>query len=151
MKARTLTRLITTTLLALVLSGVALSTQVKGAGALTTTANANVEYGNANCGDPVLGAPVIGTVRFLRSGDQVMLRYVMTAGDATTDYDVHLFDADTCALLGRLGSFATDAAGAGRFTSTRVAVAGTTRFYAVARDTSTFVGLTHGSLAVALP
>ena len=32
-----------------------------------------------------------------------------------------------------------------------VAVAGVTRFYAVARDTTTFVGLTHGSLAVDLP
>jgi hypothetical protein len=151
MKSRTLTRLVTTTLLALVLSSVALVTSAQGASALSTIADANVEYGNNNCGDPILGAPVIGTVRFLRSGNQLMLRYVMVAGDANTQYSVHLFDADTCASLGKVASFTTDAAGVGRSTSRPVLVGGSTRFYAIAFDTSNFVGLTHASLAVDLP
>jgi len=151
MKTRTLTRLVTTVLMTLVVAGAALVAQVAPAGALTVTAEAHVEYGNADCGDTVLGAPVIGSARFVRSGDRMAVRYVMTAGDAATDYEVWLFDADTCGPLRRLGSFTSDAAGGGSVTSKQVGVAGSSRFYAVARDVSTFPGLLHGSLAVELP
>lgn len=151
MKTRTLNRLVTTALLALVLASTALVANVQGAAALGTAANADVQYGNNNCGDLVMGAPVIGTVRFVRSGDQLQLRYVMSAGDADTAYAVHLFDADTCGSFGKVASFTTNAAGVGRSTSRAVFVAGSDRFYAIAYDTSNFVGLTHGSLAVDLP
>lgn len=149
MKARFLSRLATAALLAL--AGSALVLPASPAHAATTTAQAPVEYGNGDCGDPILGAPVIGSARFLRVDDRLSVRYVMTTGDATTDYDVFLFDGDTCAPLARLGSFSTDAAGAGHLTGKSVKVAGSTRFYAVARDTSNFVGIPHGSLAVDLP
>ncbi len=151
MKFRTLSRLVTTTLLALVLASTALVANVQGAAALSTAANADVQYGNNNCGDLVMGAPVIGTVRFVRNGDQVQLRYVMSAGDANTQYAVHLFDADTCGSFGKVASFATNGAGVGRSASRLVSVAASDRFYAVAFDTSNFVGLSHGSLAVDLP
>ena len=117
----------------------------------TATAEATVEYGNGNCGDTVLGAPEIGSARFVRSGDRMAVRYVMGAGDATTTYEVWLFDGDTCAPLRRLGTFTSDGAGAGSFSSKQVGVAGSSRFYAVARDVSTFPGVLHGSLAVDLP
>ena len=151
MKTRTLSRLVTTTLLALVLSSAALLAQAPAAGALANVADANVEYGNNNCGDPVLGAPVVGTARFLRSGDQMLVRYVMTGGDANTKYDVRLYDADTCSPIAAVGSFTSDAAGAGWVTSKKLPVAGSKRFYAAARDASTFVGIYHGSLSVLLP
>ena len=97
------------------------------------------------------GDVVIGSVRFVRVGDQLTLRYVMDMGDPNTDYAVHLFDGDTCTSLGKVGSFSTDAAGAGRTVSRRVNVAGRDRFYAAAIDLTTFVGIPHGSYAVDLP
>lgn len=118
---------------------------------VTATAEATVEYGNGNCGDTVLGAPEIGSARFVRSGDRMSVRYVMGAGDAATTYEVWLFDGDTCAPLRRLGTFTSDAAGTGAFSSKQVGVAGSSRFYAVARDMTTFPGLQHGSLGVDLP
>lgn len=150
MHTRSLTRVVTTTLLALVISGVALVSQMPAAGAVTT-ADAKVQYGNASCGSPVLGAPVIGIARFVRSGDHLAPRISMTAGDPNTDYDLVLHDADTCAPLGVAGSFTTDAFGRARFMGGRIDVAGSTRFFAAAVDTSNFVGLTHGSMAVNLP
>jgi hypothetical protein len=151
MKTRSLTRMITTALLALLLTGVTVASHAPAAGALDGTAEADVQYGNGNCGNLVMGAPVIGSVRFLRSGDQLTLRYVMTNGDANTAYAVHLYDADTCGSFGKVGSFTSNAAGVGRTVSRRVSVAGSDRFYAAAIDLSTFIGIGHGSLAVDLP
>jgi hypothetical protein len=148
-----LARVIGTALVALTSVGALASTTapVAHAAMVAATAESSVEYGNADCGDSVPGAPVIGTARFLRSGDRMTVRYVMNAGDAATAYEVWLFDADTCGPLRRLGSFTTDAAGAGWFTSKQVNVAGSSRFYAAARDLTTFPGILHGSLAVDLP
>jgi hypothetical protein len=98
-----------------------------------------------------MGAPVVGSVRFVRSGDQLRFRYVMTMGDPGTSYAVQLFDGDTCTSFGKVGSFTTDAAGAGRTVSVAVNVAGSSSFYAAAVDLTTFVGIRHGSLAVNLP
>lgn len=151
MQTRTRTRTIAAAFLTLLLAGAAFVATAPAAGAASATAQADVQYGNNNCGDVVLGAPVIGYARFLRSGDRMMVRYVMTNGDANTQYAVHLLDADTCTSFGKIGSFTTDAAGAGWTTSRQVAVAGSDRFYAAAVDMSNFVGIRHGSLAVDLP
>lgn len=151
MKTRSLTRFLTATLLAVTLGAVALVAQSGVAAAAVTTAEAQVEYGNANCGDTIMGAPVIGSARFVRSDNQLVLRYTMTAGDANTDYDVVVHDGDTCAPIGPAGSFTSNGAGRGRTQSKVLEVKGHDRFYAVATDTSNFVGITHGSLAVDLP
>ncbi|MBM3660090.1 MAG: hypothetical protein FJW95_11405 [Actinobacteria bacterium] len=148
-----LARVVRTALLALVSVGAVGTAVAPSAQAAIVAASAqtSVEYGNANCGDTVMGAPVIGNARFLRSGDRMTTRYVMSAGDANTQYEVWLYDGDACAPLRRLGTFSSDAAGAGAFTSKQVGVAGSSRFYAVAVDLSTFPGLVHSSLAVDLP
>jgi hypothetical protein len=146
-----LTRLLAAAFLTLTLAGTALAVQAPSASALNGAAQVDVQYGNNTCGGVVMGAPVIGSVRFVRVGDQLTFRYVMDMGDANTDYVVHLFDGDTCTSLGKVGSFTTDAAGAGRTVSRRVNVAGRDRFYAAAIDLTTFVGIPHGSYAVDLP
>lgn len=151
MTTRSLTRPITTAILVLLLALAALAVHVPAAGALNGTAVADVQYGNNACGGLVMGAPVIGSVRFVRTGDQLVFRYVMTNGDANTTYVVHLYDADTCTSMGKVGSFATDRTGAGRTVSRRTNVAGHSSFYAAAIDVSTYVGIPHGSLAVDLP
>ncbi len=148
---RSLTRVLAAALMALTLAGTALATQAPPAGALNGTAQVDVQYGNNACGGVVMGAPVIGSARFVRVGDQLRFRYVMDMGDANTLYAVYLFDGDTCTSLGRVGSFHTDRAGVGWTVSHRVNVAGRDRFYATAVDLTTFVGIPHGSYAVDLP
>ena len=150
-KSRSLTRTLAAAFLTLVVVGTMVAIHVPSAGALNGSAQVDVQYGNNACGGVIMGAPVIGSVRFVRVGDQLTLRYVMDTGDANTDYAVHLFDGDTCTSLGKVGSFSTDAAGAGRTVSRRVNVAGRDRFYAAAVDLTTFVGISHGSHAVDLP
>jgi hypothetical protein len=150
-KTRFLTRMLVAVFPALMLAGATVATQASAAGALNGAAQVAVQYGNNTCGGVVMGAPEIGSVRFVRVGDQLTFRYVMDMGDPNTDYAVHLFDGDTCTSLGKVGSFSTDAAGAGRTVSRRVNVAGRDRFYAAAIDLTTFVGIPHGSYAVDLP
>lgn len=150
-KTRSLTRVVVAALATLTLAGTAVAMQAPTAGALDGTAQTRVQYGNNTCGGVIMGSPVIGSVRFVRVGDQLTFRYVMDMGDPNTDYSVRLFDGDTCTSLGRVGSFTTDAAGAGWTVSRRVNVAGRDRFYAAAVDLTTFVGIPHGSYAVDLP
>jgi hypothetical protein len=148
---RFLTRALVAAFVALVSAGTMAATQASSASALNGSAQVDVQYGNHTCGGVVMGAPVIGSVRFVRAGDQLTFRYVMDMGDPNTDYAVHLFDGDTCASLGKVGSITTDAAGVGRTVSRRVNVAGRDRFYAAAIDLTTYVGILHGSHAVDLP
>ena len=150
-KPRSLTRLLVAVFVILTLAGTMVAAQAPTAGALNGSAQVDVQYGNNTCGGVVMGAPVIGSVRFVRVGDQLTFRYVMDMGDPNTDYAVHVFDGDTCTSLGKVGSFSTDAAGAGRTVSRGVNVAGRDRFYAAAIDLTTFVGIPHGSYAVDLP
>ena len=151
LKTRSLTRLLVAAFVTVALAGTMFAAQAPSAGALNGSAQVDVQYGNNTCGGVVMGAPVIGSVRFVRVGDQLTLRYVMDMGDPNTDYAVHLFDGDSCTSLGKVGSFHTDAAGTGRTVSRQVNVAGRDRFYAAAIDLTTFVGIPHGSLAVDLP
>jgi hypothetical protein len=151
LKTRSLTRMLVAAFVTLVLAGTMAATQASSASALNGSAQVDVQYGNNACGGVIMGAPEIGSVRFVRVGDQLTLRYVMDMGDPNTDYAVHLFDGDTCTSFGKVGSFRTDAAGVGRTVSRRVNVAGHDRFYAAAIDLTTYVGISHGSYAVDLP
>ena len=150
-KTRSHTRVLVTAFVTLMLAGTMFATQAPSASALNGAAQVDVQYGNNACGGVIMGAPEIGSVRFVRVGDQLTLRYVMDAGDPNTAYAVHLFDGDTCSSLGKVGSFTTDAAGVGRTVSRQVNVAGRDRFYAAAVDLTTYVGISHGSYAVDLP
>jgi len=150
-KTRYLPRIVALAFLIPALAVLAVVSTAPYAGALNGTAQVDVQYGNNACGGVIMGAPVIGSTRFLRSGDQLQFRYVMTNGDDNTAYSVHLYDGDTCTSFGKVGSFTTDGAGAGRTVSRTVNVAGHDRFYAVAIDVSNYVGIAHGSYAVDLP
>jgi hypothetical protein len=114
----------------------------------------DVEYGSFTCGTHVEGVEVVGAASFKRGGDKLKLTFSLDASpEANTDYDVYLFDADTCAPIGSvLGSFSTDGSGVGSLSVKKIDVGGHDAFFARAVDTSSvFAGITHTSLRVELP
>jgi hypothetical protein len=115
---------------------------------------ADVEYGSFTCGTHVQGVPIVGTAGFKRGGDRLKLSFsLQSSPEVNTDYDVYLFDGDTCTEIGGvLGSFTTDASGAGSLHVKKIDVSGHDTFFARAVDTSSiFAGITHTSLKVDLP
>jgi hypothetical protein len=78
------------------------------------TATANIEYGNAACGNHIPGAPIVGTVEFTRTGGQMALR-VQVGGegaDADTDYILTLWNASNCSQIGgEIATITTDGSG----------------------------------------
>ena len=71
------------------------------------TDSAFFEYGNANCGGHIEGAPLLGSVEFTRSGGHMTLRVELDGAPATadTDYILSLWNATDCTKIG--GDIAT--------------------------------------------
>ena len=71
----------------------------------------NVEKYNDDCGDSQ-GKKVIGTDTFKRSGDTLSVVHTLHGADPG-NYDLYLFDAESCEEIGYLGKYKVDGSGDG--------------------------------------
>jgi hypothetical protein len=85
---------------------------VPGAFAKSVKATAPIQEGNGFCGSNEEADPVIGTVKFTRTGNTVKFAVKLAKGLPNTKYGVDIA-ARPCELLTRTGEFTTNKKGIG--------------------------------------
>jgi hypothetical protein len=137
-------------MLVLAVASLVLATGV--AAAKSTKAKAPIQKENEFCGNDV-GATVIGTASFKRTGNSVTVTYKLTGGLPTTEYTVELWEGKPPGVscfppFGTVAKFTTNKKGKGVGKGTIVVPAGATRFFATGNNTTNGF---NDSLAVTLP
>lgn len=97
------------------------------------SATAYSEYGNANCGGHIPGAPLLAIVDFTRQGGHMTIRVRMDGDPATanTDYILSLWNAADCSQIGGVvGTITTDAFGVADETFSKIGTKGAKTFFA---------------------
>ena len=100
----------------LCMTGVALAKSVK--------ATAPIQKGNEFCDFNDEAAPVLGTVKLKRTGNEVTVKWKITAAEPNAEYYPAMFSAETCVEDGAFFAVTTNKKGKAKATATYVVGAG---------------------------